>query len=112
MLLQVLKLLVLYIAAAFVLPDPPGEGPVDMFGYYDRTRPYTFGALILSLALFTAYRAVKTTPEPGWWILGELIYPVPYLLLIFVRTRWINIAALSAILVYYGWTISGVELKV
>jgi hypothetical protein len=47
MLLQVLKLLLPYLAAAFVFPEHvPESGALDLLAHYDRTRIFTFGALI------------------------------------------------------------------
>lgn len=55
MLLQVVKLLLPFLAAAFVLPEaPPEDGPVDLYAHYDRTRAFSFGALIAGLLLFWA----------------------------------------------------------
>nr|WP_314444009.1 hypothetical protein [uncultured Sphingomonas sp.] len=51
--LQVLKLLTLYIAAASCLPEPPSNNVVvNTYEYYDRTRVLSFGALIISYVLF------------------------------------------------------------
>ena len=55
MLLQVGKLMLPFMAATFVLPDPvPDEGPIDLYAHYDRTRALTFGSLILGLMAFWA----------------------------------------------------------
>ena len=70
MLMQVLKLVLPFMAATFVLPDPvPEEGPVDLYAHYDRTRVLTYGSLILGLLAFWGVRmmewAMGLAPERG-----------------------------------------------
>lgn len=113
MLLQVAKLLTLYIAAASCLPEPVGAETVDLREYYDRTRLLSFGSLILSLALFRVYGiAINGFPSPLTFeiALNLLLYPVLYATLIFVRQRWFNILVLGFIIVYYGWRVVGQQL--
>jgi hypothetical protein len=118
MLLQVAKLLLPYLAAAFVLPENvPEEGEVDLFAHYGRTRAFTFGALIAGLLLFWVAAAIKRSVVAGGVDLaGELsrapwLFVSAYLTLIFVRARWLNILLLTAGLLYYGWGIIGVPLQ-
>jgi hypothetical protein len=108
-LLSVLKLLTLYLGAAFVLtPAEPGTEPVDMHAYYDRTRVFTFGALIMSMLLFGLYRY---NPESGWsWgeVFGSLVVPfILYAPLMFIRRRWFNVLWLSLVLLLFGFDIAG-----
>ena len=50
MVLHVSKLLLPYLAAAFVYPDQiPEDGRVDLLAHYDRTRAFAYGALIAGL---------------------------------------------------------------
>jgi hypothetical protein len=113
MLLQVAKLLTLYIAAASCLPEPGGAEAVDLREYYDRTRLLSFGSLILSLLLFRVYGiAINGIPSPLTFglALNLLLYPALYATLIFVRKRWFNMLSLSFIIVYYGWGGVGQQL--
>lgn len=116
MLLQVGKLLLPFMAATFVLPDPiPDEGPVDLYAHYDRTRALTFGALILGLlAFWLAYALAWANggldgagPMTAWAVVKSLPweFSLGYAALIVVRRRWFNIALLTAGLIYYSWSI-------
>jgi hypothetical protein len=116
-LLRVLKLLLPYLAAAFVFPEqPPEHGDVSLFAHYDRTRPYTFGALILGLLLFWADRTIEigvgqgVTWRSAMWTV-PWIYIGPYGLLIFVRNRWVNTLVLAACLVLYAASVLPVTLS-
>ncbi|WP_292026581.1 hypothetical protein [Brevundimonas sp. UBA2416] len=122
-LLQVTKLLLPFLAAAFVLPEtPPEEGPVDLYAHYDRTRAFTFGALIAGLLLFwldgMVRWAIGDFPEAGpitvWGVLkaAPWEFTTLYALLIFVRRRWVNIVLLTAGLAYYAWQIVPTTLAV
>ena len=115
MLFQVLKLLTLYFGAASCLPEiEPGSERIDLFAYYDRTRWLSFGALIASLLLFTAYRLLfndelaRLTVARGFVI---LLYPSLYALLIFLRGRWLNILMLGGILAFYAWVVVGQRIS-
>jgi hypothetical protein len=120
MLLQVCKLLLPYLAAAFVLPEvSSGEEKISLFAHYDRTRAFTFGALIAGLLLFYVHsiilRSMMIGKPPINWLRvlehGPWGFVAVYLLLVFVRVRWFNIAILAAGLLYYGWTIATVKLS-
>lgn len=113
MLLQVAKLLTLYIAAASCLPEPSGNKRVNLKTYYDHTRLLSFGALIASLMLFRLYSfTVYGLPSPFslWVVLQWLLYPMLYLSLIFIWKRWFNIVILSFAISYYGWSVVGLQL--
>ena len=117
MLLHVIKLLLPYLAAAFVFPEQlPEEGNVDLFVHYDRTRFFTYGALIAGLVLFWIARAIDRFATVGGVNMGvELangpwVFVALYLVLVFVRLRWLNILLLTGGLLYYGWEIVGVGL--
>lgn len=113
-LFQVGKLLLPFMAATFVLPDPiPDEGPVDLYAHYDRTRALTFGALIIGLLLFwLGYTiedagAADAEPMTVWSVVSSLPWGfcLGYGLLIVVRRRWVNVVLLTAGLAYYGWNV-------
>lgn len=111
-LLQTIKLLVLYVAAAACLPEVrEGEGAIDLYAHYDRTRRLSFGALALGLVLFSVYR---WTSNPdfrwSWAMLFPLAFIVPYVCMMFIRVRWLNILLLGVLLAYFGSSIMGYRL--
>jgi hypothetical protein len=113
MLLEVAKLLTLYVAAASCLPEPKGTEPLDLGEHYDRTRLLSFGALILSLLLFRVHSIVVHGLPASVTIsviLHWLLYPALYALLIFIRRRWFNILILGFVILYYGWRVAGQQL--
>lgn len=116
MLFQVAKLMLPFMAATFVLPDPvPEEGPVDLYAHYDRTRALTFGALIIGLVGFWVGFMVRWAsggePDAGPMTVWSVVASLPWLfglfygLLIVVRRRWVNVVLLTVGLLYYGWSI-------
>ena len=113
MLLGVLKLLLPFLAATFVLPSRlSDEGAIDLYAHYDRTRRFTFGALILGLLLFWIHGLVLAATQPGrslsWRTAlasAPWLYVSVYALLMFLRNRGANIALLAAVLVYYAWIV-------
>lgn len=121
MLLQVVKLLLPFMAAAFVLPEVSDEGSMDLYAHYDRTRVFTFGALIAGLLLFWFVDTVRwamgdypqSAPITLWGVLRNVpwLFIGGYTLLIFVRRRWLNIALLTAGLAFYAWTIVPMQLN-
>ena len=107
--LQVLKLLILYIAAASCLPETTiSSEEIDLYEYYDRTRRLSFGALIVSYVLFEIIgiigyglpKQITLSVVEEW-----LLYPSLYTLLIFVRSRWFNILILTFALLRFGWAV-------
>jgi hypothetical protein len=121
MLMQVGKLMLPFMAATFVLPDPiPEEGPIDLYAHYDRTRRLTFGALILGLMAFWGVGMVRWAggafPEAGPMTVWSVLQSVPwafclgYGVLILVRRRWVNGTLLAAGLAYYGWSVLPMRL--
>lgn len=114
-LVQILKMLMPYLAAAFVLPDRIAEeGPVDLYRHYDRTRVFVFSFLIAGLLLFEAYDLLLRAGAPIRWadvVRDEpWLYVAAYTVLIFVRARWFNVAALTVVLLVYGWGVITTKL--
>jgi hypothetical protein len=116
-LLHVIKLLLPYLAAAFVYPEHVAEtGEIDLLAHYDRTRFFTYGALIAGLLLFwidsTLRKWIAHGPLDLWTVVsnGPWDYVVLYLVLIFVRIRWLSIALLSGGLLYYAWIVIPISL--
>ena len=112
--LQVLKLLILYVAAASCLPETTiASEEIDLYEYYDRTRRLSFGALIVSYLLFeitsiVGYglpKQITFSVVEGW-----LLFPSLYTLLIFIRSRWFNILILTFALLRFGWAVYDVRL--
>ena len=110
--LQVLKMLTLFMAAAFVLPDKvPEQGEVDLYGHYDRTRAFTYGALILGLLLFWVHGLIRNQAAPfgsalGWTYTlqhSPYVFVSVYTALIVIRARWFHIPVLLATLVWGSW---------
>ena len=95
-LLNVLRMLTLYFAAGFSLPEPePGEGKIDMLAYYDHNRRFSFGSLAAGLAIFALYNAITS---PADWRTDLSVKAVPFLVwvvVMVVRWRWVNLLALA-----------------
>lgn len=112
-LLQVLKLLAVYVVAAATLPEPPESGPVDLRDHYMSSRRVTYGALVAGLLLFTAYRFIFYVPGHlpinnslflGLFLLGT------YISLMFVRWRPFHIVALLLICLAYAVQVAPVAI--
>jgi hypothetical protein len=104
-LLQVLKLLAVYVVAAAVLPDPGRDERIDLREHYMKSRYVTYGALLAGILLFTAYRhlfyapghvPINNSPLIG---LGLLL---AYGSLMIVRWRPWHIAALTLVCILYA----------
>jgi hypothetical protein len=96
------------------LPEPtPGKELLNTYEYYDRTRVLSFGALIVSYGLFEiADIVVGEIPKLTSSAMVEwLLFPLLYGLLIFVRARWFNIAALGLALVFFAYSVVGVRIS-
>lgn len=96
-LLQVAKLLALYIAAAAVLPELSEDAKVDLCAHYMTSRIVTYGALIAGMVLFAAYHTLFPTADhvplfnSPTVALGIIVL---YVGLMVVRWRPFHIAAL------------------
>ncbi len=104
-LLQVLKLLAVYVVAAATLPEPREVGPVDLGDHYMASRKVTYGALITGLVLFTAYRyifyALGHVPINNSLFLGLFLLGT-YISLIFIRWRPFHVVALLLVCLAYA----------
>lgn len=103
-LLNVLRMLTVYFAAGFCLPDPEaGEETVDLLAYYNRTRRFSYGALAAGLAIFWIYNSVVS--PAGWRAdLVEKAGPLAiWIVLMFVRWRWLNLLLLAIPLFGTTW---------
>jgi hypothetical protein len=112
-LLQVLKMMALYFAAASCLPEPDqlGTGEVRLFDYYDQTRVLSYGALIAGLLLFQLYNITGAGFDAVDALLGAFVFPGLYATLIVIRKRWYNVGLLLTVLGGYGSMLLGVTLK-
>src|SRR5438045_551411 len=103
-LLQVLKLLALYIAAAACLPEvrDTGDG-IDLYVHYDQTRRLSYGGLVAGLVLFNIYRWTgEQTFQWRWNMLSPLVFIGPYVLMMFVHQHWLNVLLLVAAIIYFS----------
>jgi hypothetical protein len=109
----VLKLLAVYVVAAAVLPEPGGDGQIDLWEHYMASRRVTYGALLVGLVLFTAYRflfyapghvPINNSPLIGLGLLSA------YGSLMIVRWRPYHIAALTLVCLLYAVQIAPVAI--
>lgn len=107
---QVLKMLTIYFAAASVLPPiTTDDQRIDLFDYYDRTRVITFGSLIAGLLLFAVDNTMAMPPrlaELAGYLLQTAIAPAIYLSLILVRWRPYNVVVLAGGLIWFAFEIA------
>ncbi|MBS0360809.1 MAG: hypothetical protein JSR98_05485 [Proteobacteria bacterium] len=96
-LLNVLRMLTLYFAAGFSLPEPePCDDPkIDLLTYYDESRRFSFGSLAASLGIFALYNFITS---PAEWRTDLSVKALPFTLWVvamFVRRRWVNLLVLT-----------------
>jgi hypothetical protein len=103
--LKVLKMLSPFMATAFALPDRiPEQGEIDLYRHYDRTRVFTFSALILGLLLFWLDLFHGSSLQWTYMLqTAPYIYVPAYAALIFIRARWFNVLVLLGVLISFGW---------
>jgi hypothetical protein len=118
MLLQVVKLILPYLAATFVYPDEiPRSGNIDLYEHYDRTRKFTFPSLIAGLLLFWIFDLLHSIMQKSsldllaWVLDGPWVFVPLYLVLIFIRKRWVNIVLLGGGLILYAWAIIPLPIR-
>lgn len=107
--LQVLKLLAVYVVAAATLPEAGQEESVDLQAHYFQSRRVTYGALLAGLFLFTAYRFLfyddSHVPLNNSLFLG-IGLSLTYVLLMIVRWRPVHIAGLTLVCMVYALQIA------
>lgn len=112
-LLQVLKLLVVYVAAAAILPEPGDGKEIDLRHHYMASRKVTYGALLAGLLLFTAYRFLfyptHYQPLNNSPILG-LALTLIYASLLIVRWRPYHIVGLAIVCLIYAVQIAPISI--
>jgi hypothetical protein len=106
-------------AAAAAFPKVPDKGEVDLYAYYDGSRRFLFGTLGLGLVVDRFLDLMRQSESihgiDGWLkaiILTAPFYGLgPYILMMFVRWRWLNILGLAFVLVGVVTYISGLTLR-
>lgn len=104
LLLQVLKMMAIYFAAASALPEfERGDERIDLVDYYYRTRGLSYGALIVGLCLFYTYGWIAY-PRPFTLsgLAGFLLFPGLYATLIVLRWRAYHIVLMAAGVAFFG----------
>jgi hypothetical protein len=101
--LTIVRLMTIFFAAASCLPEADllGDGPFDLKEYYYRTRALTYGAMITGLVLFAISNVVNGDRNPAHFLIGGLVGPVIYGLLIWTKRPWVHLLVLTALLA--GW---------
>jgi len=99
-LLDALKMLTLYFAAGFSLPEPEaGEQTIDLLAYYNRTRRFSFGFMAAGLATSWAYNSIAA-PQDWRADLASKALPIGlYGVLMFARWRWLNLLILVVVII-------------
>jgi hypothetical protein len=99
-LLDALKMLTIYFAAGFSLPEPePGEPTVDLLAYYNRTRRFSFGFMVAGLMTSWVYNAIAA-PQDWRADLASKALPIGlYGVLMFARWRWLNLLILGVMII-------------
>ena len=91
-----LRMMTLYFAAGFCLPEPEaGESKVDLLAYYDRARRFSYGSLAAGLMIFWVYNAVVAPADWRTDLLTKARQIAPWVILMFVRWRWLNLLLLA-----------------
>lgn len=112
--LQVLKMLALYVAAASVLGEPEATRTVDMREHYYAARPTTYGAMVVGLILFTSYAFMFNSehlPLTLTNLASSLVLPAVYGALIFIHWRPLHIGALIILNAGYLYEIAAVTIR-
>ncbi|HET9354852.1 MAG TPA: hypothetical protein VFO42_01660 [Sphingomicrobium sp.] len=110
-LLQVVKLLALFVAASAALPEIDGQAKVDLKRHYYEARPVTWGALVAGLILFAAYAfAFGGAPLSLAAVAEQMLLPAVYATLIFVRWRPLHLVVLTLVVAMFSFEIFGVRI--
>lgn len=116
--LNVLAVISPFMVAAGVFPKVPDKGEVDLHAHYDQSRTFLFGVLAAGLELsnlqFLMARASTLHGPLDVLRTAVLTAPyyglIPYILMTFVRLRWVNVLALAYVLITFGAGIIGRRL--
>ncbi len=109
-LLQVVKLLALFVAASAALPETNGNSKIGLRRHYYASRAVTFGALVAGLILFSIYRhAFGETVVTAASLAEEAALPAIYAVLIFIRWRPMHLVVLSLVVAMFLMQIAGVR---
>jgi hypothetical protein len=112
--LQVAKLMAVYVAAASVLGEPEATIGVDLKEHYYDARRVTYGAMITGLLLFNAYALIyfprETLPSVGD-IVATISLPAIYLAAAIFRWRPYHLVMLVTVTVLYAMQIFGIVIK-
>lgn len=116
--LNILMVISPFMVAAGVFPKVPERGEVDLYAHYDQSRLFLFGVLAIGLelsSLLSLIRHATSLHGVGEWLKAIVLTApyftlIPYLLLMFVRWRWLNILGLGFVLVRFGFPILGMRL--
>jgi hypothetical protein len=88
-----------YVFCAFVTPDVPGEGSIDLVQFHERKRADYLWAYFALGVLAITYNVLfgLQNQYPDWWRDTLLTLPTMALILvgIFARERWVQIGAAS-----------------
>lgn len=113
-LVQVAKLMAVYVAAASVLGEPEAKIGIDLKEHYYAARRVTYGAMITGLVLFTIY-ALAFYPPASMpkisEILETLALPAIYLVAAIAPWRAYHLIMLVTVIVIYGTQIFNVVIK-
>ncbi len=113
-LVQVAKLMAVYVAAASVLGEPEAKVGIDLKDHYYAARRVTYGAMITGLILFTTYGLAFYPPEGKLEIteiLETLALPGIYLVAAIVPWRAYHLIMLMTVIILYGMQIFNIVIK-
>lgn len=113
-LVQVAKLMAVYVAAASVLGEPEAKVGIDLKDHYYAARRVTYGAMITGLILFTTYGLTFYPPEGKLEIteiLETLALPGIYLVAAIVPWRAYHLIMLMTVIILYGMQIFNIVIK-
>lgn len=113
-LVQVAKLMAVYVAAASVLGEPEAKVGIDLKDHYYAARRVTYGAMITGLILFTTYGLAFYPPEGKLEIteiLETLALPGIYLVAAIVPWRAYHLVMLMTVIILYGMQIFNIVIK-
>ncbi|GAA4020123.1 hypothetical protein GCM10022280_20480 [Sphingomonas swuensis] len=111
--LTILRLMTLFFAAASCLPDSDllGDGAFDLKAYYYRARKLSYGAMIIGLWLFALTGILNGYSDWQSNLVGFVVGPGLYGLLIWSDRRWLHILVLLFVLGAWGVPTMMLDIK-